>query len=116
MSDDTDSRAAYPELLADLADQVAIKCVSLGIDPGQAADIGWQCAEHIREHWGGGGLYMPKGVAYELSQRDARIYQQFNGTNHTALARQYDLTEMRIYQIIKRARAAHVAKIQPALF
>jgi hypothetical protein len=35
MSDDTDSRAAYPELLADLADQVAIKCVSLGIDPAR---------------------------------------------------------------------------------
>lgn len=112
----SDDKSGYPELLADLADQVAVKLAALGIAADKAADIGWHVAEHIREHWKGQSPYIPKGQAYDLSNRDIQIYAEFNGSNHDALARKYNLTEMRIYQIIKAARAAHIRKTQGALF
>jgi Mor family transcriptional regulator len=115
-TDATDDRSKYPELLADLADQVAGKLAELGIAAEKAADIGWHVAEHIREHWSGASQYFPKGQEYVLSIRDRKIYAEFNGTNHGDLARQHGLTEMRIYQIIKTARAAHVKRLQGALF
>lgn len=108
--------SAYPELLADLAAQVATKLVECGVGKDHAADIGMQTAEHIRTHWSGQPIYIPKGIAWEFAQRDIEIFQKFNGRNHAALAREYNLTVMRIYQIVKAVRAAQIAKRQGALF
>ena len=111
-----EANTTYPELLADLADQVALKLTEAGVQPTKAADIGFAAAEHIREHWGGMPIYLPKGVTYGYSQRDLELYERFNGRNHHALAKEYNLTVMRIYQIVKRVRAEHVQKCQGALF
>ncbi len=116
MSDQQPDKSAYPEILADLADQVAIKLAALGVEPERAAEIGIQTAEHIRVHWSGSSQYIPKGTGWELSQRDRQIWSKFTGHNHAALARKHGLTEMRIYQIIKADRAAAVKKSQGALF
>lgn len=110
------AEATYPELLRDLADQVALKLVEMGVDPEKATDIGFASAEHIREHWGGQPIYLPKGVQYEFSRRDLEVFEKFNGHNHAELAREYNLTVMRIYQIIKAVRAELVKKRQGALF
>jgi Mor family transcriptional regulator len=112
----SDQKPGYPELLADLGDQVAIKLGQLGVGQEKALEIGWHVAEHVRTHWSGGSLYVPKGANYELSARDLEIYRQFNGRNHGDLARQYRLTDMRIYQIVKAARAAQVENNQGKLF
>ena len=107
---------AYPELLADLADQTALQLVERGIDRQIAVDIGFAVAERIREHWGGQPIYLPKGVQYEFDKRDIEVFERFNGRNHSALAREYNLTVMRIYQIVKRVRAEMVKQRQSALF
>lgn len=106
----------YPELLADLADQVAVKLVEQGIEAERAAEIGLAAAEHIRANWSGQSLYLPKGVQYDLSRRDMEIFERFNGTNHEVLAREYNLTVMRIYQIIKAVKAEMVRRRQGSLF
>ena len=108
--------AVYPELLADLADQVALKLCEHGVEPDKAADIGFFAAEHMREHWGGQPIYLPQGVQYDFSRRDLEIFDRFNGHNHVELAQEYNLTVMRIYQIIKAVRAELVKKRQGALF
>lgn len=110
------SETTYPELLQDLADQVGLKLVELGVDPEKAAEIGFASAEHIREHWGGQPLYLPKGMQYEFSRRDIEIFDKFNGRNHAALAREYNVSVMRIYQIVKAIRAELIRKRQGALF
>lgn len=110
------AEATYPELLQDLADQVAIKLVEHGIDMEKAADIGFSSAEFIREHWGGQPLYIPRGAQYEFSMRDMQVFERFNGHNHAALAREYNLSVMRIYQIVKAVRAELIKKRQGALF
>lgn len=106
----------YPELLADLAEQVASKLMAVGLTPEKAADIGFSTAEFIREHWSGDRLYLPKGVTYVLARRDLELYERFTGDNHSALAKEYNLTVIRIYQIVKRVRAEHIKKCQGALF
>lgn len=120
MSADTQLRPEadrkYPELLADLADQVAVKLVEAGIDLERAADIGFAVAEHVRNHWSGQSLYLAKGLHYDLSRRDLEIFERFNGRNHEQLAREYNLTVMRIYQIIKAVKAELVRKRQGSLF
>lgn len=111
-----DDKSKYPELLADLADQVAAKLVAFGLGAEQSAEIGWGVAEHIRTHWSGQSQYIPKGQSYDLSQRDLQIASEFNGINHSALAKKYGLTDMRIYQILKAARAAALKASQNTLF
>lgn len=110
------AEAAYPEILRDLADQVALKISELGVDTEKCADIGFAVAEHIREHWGGQPIYLAKGVQYDFSMRDMQLFERFNGHNHVELAREYNLTVMRIYQIVKAVRAELVKKRQGALF
>lgn len=109
-------RNTYPEILADLADQVALKLAEAGIGAELAADIGFSSAEHIREHWSGQSIYLPKGVQYDFSRRDLEIFDRFNGHNQPELAREYNLTVMRIYQITKAVRAELLKKRQGALF
>ncbi|MDP1681060.1 MAG: Mor transcription activator family protein [Burkholderiales bacterium] len=108
--------SGYPELLADLADQIACKLLEFGIEPERAAEAGFAAAEHIRANWSGQSLYVPKGVEYELSKRDMVIFERCNGRNHEVLAREYNLTVMRIYQIIKAVKAELLRKRQGALF
>lgn len=114
--DAIDERTGYPEMLADLADQVAAKLVTLGVDLEKAADVGFAAAEHIRLHWAGQSFYMPKGVQYVAARRDIEIFEKFNGRNVEILAREYNLTVMRIYQIIKAVRAEMQRKRQGSLF
>lgn len=110
------AEVTYPELLQDLADQIGLKLVELGVDTEKCADIGFAVAEHIREHWGGQPIYLPKGVFYDFSRRHLEIFEKFNGHNHAELAREYNLTVMRIYQVVKAVRAELVKKRQGALF
>lgn len=113
---DNETARGYPELLADLADQVASKLAEMGIDIERSAEIGFAAAEHIRAHWSGQSLYLPKGDQYDISRRDVEIFERFNGSNHEQLAREYNRTVMRIYQIVKAVRAEMVRKRQGALF
>ena len=93
---------AYPELLADLADQTALKLTEAGIPPTKATEIGFAVAEYFRVHWSGAMIYIPKGDAYGFSQRDIELYARFNDRNYHALA--------------KRVRAEQIKKRQGALF
>lgn len=116
MKTETLESSGYPELLSDLADQVALKLVEHGVELEKSADIGFAVAEHVRANWSGQSLYLPKGVQYQLSRRDAEIFEQFNGTNHELLARRYNLTVMRVYQILKAVKAEMIKKRQNSLF
>lgn len=49
---------------------------------------------------GGQPIYLAKGLAVGLSARDRRLCAEFMGNNHSQLARRYNLTEMRVRQIV----------------
>ena len=111
-----DKPEKYPEILSDLADQVGQKLVDSDIGVERAAGIGWEVAEHVREHWRGQPIYIPKGDDYERSLRDSEIYSKFRGCNYAELAQAYNLSVVRIYQIVKTVTAEMIRKRQGALF
>jgi Mor family transcriptional regulator len=90
------------ELLLDLAQQVASTLAhSISVDEETAQALGRKIAHHMAAHWGGQNLYFPMGLRYRCSVRDEQIYQEFNGSNHSALARKYGVSLQWIYQILK---------------
>lgn len=95
----------YPELLVDLATTIGEALEKRGVAADHAADIAFGAVERVRTLWGGQHLYLPRGARYQGSQRDRQIMSEFNGHNQKSLASKYNLTEMRIYQIIKRQRS-----------
>lgn len=106
----------YPELLTDLAELVGESLRRNGVAGSVAATVGFEAAEYIREQWSGHSLYFPKGQAFDLSRRDIQIFEAHDGTNISALADEYNLTEVRIYQIVKRVLMAQRKFRQPDLF
>ena len=55
---------------------------------------------HLAREIGGRAVYLAKGVAVRLSARDRELCGKFRGNNYAQLAAEYDLTEMRVRQII----------------
>lgn len=112
---DKDNRPA--ELIADLEAQMVACLVSVSnIDRQTALVTAKQVSAHISTHWGGQLLYIPKNHLGKLSERDAEIWQKFNGNNHAALAKEYNLTMQQIYKIVKEASERERAKNQADLF
>lgn len=111
----TDNRAA--ELIADLEEQMVACLVSVAnIDRQSARVTAKQVSAHVSKHWGGQLLYIPKNHVGKLSERDAEIWRKFDGKNHAALAKEFDLTMQQIYKIVREAAEYHRAKNQMDMF
>lgn len=107
----------YPEALGLIA-SAAYRWLTkhLKLDHQPAAEAAFAIAEEARRELGGGHIYIAKGQEWELSLRDREIYAKFRGDNYAQLAREYDLTEMRIRQIVTRCRLADIKSRQSGLF
>lgn len=71
----------------------------------------------IAHYLGGRQLYLPRDDRLQRALRDHQIYQEYKGrVNHDALAAQYGLTTIQIYNIVANQRKLHTARIQPQLF
>lgn len=55
--------------------------------------------QYMANEIGGAAFYLAKGVAVYLSERDMKMCAEFRG-DYKVLARKYDLTEMRVRQIV----------------
>lgn len=81
---------------------------------GVSARLAASTAAHAVRGWcanfGGVTVYLPRGHEERIAKRDARIVQEFDGTNAVDLARCYGLSESRIRQIIRRERAAAASR------
>lgn len=106
-----------PELVADMEDQTAA-CLTreLKIERRRAAEIAKKVVRHITDNWGGQLIYIPKNLLGHVSERDMKIYQEFNGKNHGQLSKKYNLTEQHIYRIVKDVGIRETAKRQTDLF
>jgi Mor family transcriptional regulator len=112
-----DFKSKGPELLVDLADQIAVALKeTLRLTGEQALQIGREIAERMAGHWGGQNVYFPMGLSYKLSQRDRQIFDEFNGTNHSDLARKYVVSLQWIYKIVKAVRQEEMARRQGDMF
>lgn len=77
-------------------------------------------AEHLviclANYFGGMQLYLPRNDKLSLELRNIRIYQQHRGGNTEQLARQYGLTTIQIYHIVREQTMAERARRQMGLF
>ncbi|MBN4667879.1 DNA-binding protein [Pandoraea nosoerga] len=112
-----DFKSKGPELLVDLAEQcVLVLLESAGLDADKATQVGREIADRMAAHWGGQNIYFPMGLSYKLSQRDRQIYDDFNGANHSELARKYGVSLQWIYKIVKTVRQEEMARRQGDMF
>lgn len=111
--------SGYPELLADIARAIYTRLTNnsrVKLEHPLAAEIALDVAEYVRKNIGGVAVYIPRGLGYELSIRDQKIYEEFTGDNYHLLARKYDMTEMRVRQIVGQIGRIEKAKRQADLF
>lgn len=103
----------YPEVLEDLGGILGEALVKHGLKKDLASEIAWDAVETVRKSWGGRPVYIPKAEQIELSARDHEMYDRFQRSlwPYAALAKTYNLSEMRIRQIVKRARMARRQKL-----
>lgn len=111
----------YPEVLRTMAIELYVHLsnhVKLGqvLPADEIALVAFRATEAVRLSHGGFSFYVGKGVTHELSSRDREIYSRFDGSNYDALAKQYDLTEMRVRQIINACREEDRRRRQVNLF
>lgn len=105
-----EERSPACELLTDLADKVSFAAQqSLGVDDQSAAQFGKAVATEMAENWGGQNLYFPKGIVFQITERNSHIYDEFDGSNVAMLSRKYKLTRQAIYQIIRQERQKRLA-------
>lgn len=64
----------------------------------------------------GTGIYVAKGHLWHINKVHRRIYSRFTGSNHAALAREFDKTERQIYNIIAAVGAEEFERKQIKLF
>ena len=110
------SAADYPEILQSLKDSVIASLANHSIDKEIVKQCAHDVAESIRLEWGGMAVYICKGKAYDLSQRDQKIWKKFNGKNHHKLCRDYNITMVWLYKIIKYQRQLALKDRQTDLF
>lgn len=69
---------------------------------------------HAAQEIGGRQIYISRGVS-DLSERDRSICADFRGHNQAELAKKYDLTEMRVRQILDTQQKEEFARRQGKL-
>jgi len=110
-------RSKGPELLIDLTEHIAAALGELvSMESSKAQHVAKEVADRMAAHWGGQNIYFPMGLSIKLSRRDRQIYDEFNGTNHSDLARKYGASLQWIYKIVKAVRKEEIARIQSDMF
>jgi Mor family transcriptional regulator len=113
----TDFRSKGPELLIDLTEHIAIALAELvSMESAKAQHVAKEVSDRMAAHWGGQNIYFPMGQSIKLSRRDRQIYDDFNGSNHSDLARKYGVSLQWIYKIVKAARKEAIAHRQGDMF
>lgn len=114
---ETDMEIRRHELFADLAEQCATRLMeSHGLSLEDAADVGNSMADFLADHWAGQYIYITADTQFRHSHRDLEIYNRMGRGKAHALAREHDISVVRVYQIYARMRKLIHSRQQPGLF
>lgn len=107
----------YPEVLRDLIDRGAeLISEKLALAPATAREAAYLVTEIIRKDWSGSNLYLAKGLAHDIANRDREMYAKFTGSNHGQLAKEYGLTVRQVYDRLALVGEEEQKRRQPGLF
>ncbi len=96
----------------DMLDKVTIADLD-DDDKALAELVGLECFIKLVRAYGGGYLYLKKIDTIARNVRDEEIRQKFSGNNYYELAKEYNLSEKMVRNIIG---AANMKKFQISLF
>lgn len=111
-----DIKDKWPHLVAEMIDLLKIVREAQGADETQAKKEALEITERICKTFGGMQIYVPKGHQLAMAVRNNRIWNDFTGSNVEELTHKYDLTQVRIYEILKEQRHLHIKTKQSDLF
>lgn len=66
--------------------------------------------------WEGNTIYITKTPDHEVMQRNQRIFDEFKGDNHDALAERFGISIQWVYSIVKDMRDDYIRRHQPDMF
>lgn len=111
---------SLPERSADLLMQnmlvIEDKLIENGIDKKVASKIANDTVNVLRITFGGEQFYYPKGSELDQLLKHHEIYKKFTGNNVPALAKEFGLSTVHVYRIIKKVTEQEREKLQPQLF
>jgi Mor family transcriptional regulator len=108
--------AKLNQFIADLAGCFAATLARKNIPEADIEKMAEDLIEGLLKNWGGQLVYVCKNSNGIILKRDMEMYEKFNGTNHDALAREYNLSVPQVYRRLKSIAAALQAERQPTLF
>jgi len=110
MTQDT-PRQLGTELLLDLADKLAIQAMAtFGVSEAKARHFAMEAAGRVADDWGGQNIYVPMDMVGRRSERNDKLYREFNGVNAPELASKYAMSVQTVYRIIKMQRELRMPK------
>lgn len=116
--EDTAKQTKRPgmEALLEIARIVQEQLQTDGVEGVKAREIALKAADHVRTNYGGTEVYISKGAALILTERDWKIWHEFDGYNQRDLAQRYNMTSRHIYRIVARCRDEDFIRRQLNLF
>ena len=100
---------------ADMVDHARTVLIAAGIDAKKADSLARVLPSRMQMAWAGSSIYIPTTDEIYISMRDREIYDNFNGTNHNALATKYRVSVQWIYKIVEAMRVLEQADRQKSL-
>lgn len=112
-----DERARWPQRLAEMFDVEFAYNLRAGMDRDAAARNAAERTILLADYLGGSSIYLPRGEALRQAVHDSEVYARHRGTaNHAALAREINITETKLYELIARELKRRKEKRQGRLF
>lgn len=108
-----DRAAALIRRLTEIGAAVLVR--DLGVDKAKAEASMREIAHDLAKEHGGAYIYVPQDHEFELTKRDMRIWDRFNGHNVQELVAEFGLSQVQIHCIIKHVRRQQARRNQAAL-
>lgn len=106
----------WPERLQTLYAVVLRELQSLTFDDNSKHRLAVSIITAQSHYLGGRELYLPTNKTLKEALRDLHIFNRFRGNNISQLAREHDLTERTIYDILAKQRKIQFNRRQKSLF
>lgn len=109
------TRSYAPQFLADLLTYNTQVLMDSGLDEEAATAAAREVCRRMCGEWGGQLIYFPHWLRESLTERDQQVWEEFDGRNHSALAKKYNVSVQRIYRIVEIMRVQENDKRQGKL-
>lgn len=109
-------RRHWPKDLVEIADFVLAELKAAGYQDAELNLLTEKILVGLCFRSGGRGFYLPQADRVKRALRDKQIYDAFNGHNIRQLVRHFELSEQKVYEVLREQRALHLGKVQPGLF